>query len=136
MQKVRTLQRRNGPGLVALGIRRLLVLLVVSAFALSGLAHIAGGNQTVAEAATVHSHEFLLTVNSGGGDPCCLEHTGQPHASACSMASGCSLCVPVAGSAAAIPQPEALSKKVQPDDGHVGRAPSPQFRPPKLSVNA
>jgi hypothetical protein len=130
------LQRSNDLGLVALGVRRWLVLLIVLAFTASGLTHIAGGSHFPDEAATALSNEFSFTGNSADGEPCCPEHTGQPHASTCSIASGCSLCAPVVGLAATTPQSEARTKLVRPVDAHIGRAPSPQFRPPKLSLNA
>lgn len=136
MQKVGTLQRRKGLGLVALGVRRWLVLLIVVAFTASGLTNIAGGGHSAAEAATAYSHELSFAGTSGDGEPCCPEHTGQPHASTCSGVSCCSLWAPIVESAVAILRSETLTKEVEPDDAHISRAPLPQFRPPKLSLNA
>ena len=109
------------------------MLLLVLAFAISGLGHGLVGDH--AASAASYSHEILTMNHDAGGEPCDTEHTGQPHDTTCCVASSCSLCVPVVSSAVEIALSDAESTEAQLDDAHLSRAPSPQFRPPKLSAN-
>lgn len=136
MQKSRTWLGRNRLGLAAFGAPRCLVLIVVLVFAVSGFTHASAVDHVSAGTPIDLTLVQSSAANVGDGEPCCSEHTGKSHASDCSVAGGCSLCAPVVGYVTTAPQPEARSSDVRPDDAHIGRAPSPQFRPPKLSVNA
>lgn len=135
MQQVRTWRRRNDRRHPTSGLRPCLALLLVLAFVASGFFHALGGDH--AAFASTHSHELTSVDRHVGDEPCCPEHdhNGQPHGTFCSMASGCSLCVPVASSG-----PLALSNAepaaLMPEPIHSGRVLSPQFRPPKLFANA
>jgi len=110
----------------------LLVLLLVVAFATSGLLHAVGGGYEAFAAS--HSDEFASESHDSAGEPCCPEHKGQAHGKGCSIASGCSLCVPlVAFAVLTYSPPEAI--EIQPEAIHFGRVLSPDFRPPKLTLN-
>ena len=136
MLKFGVSMRWNGLRLAASGMRRLLIVAFVLAFTASGLTHVVGFGHAAADAASVPSYAVSFAGDVGVDEPCCPEHTGKLHASDCSVAGGCSLCAPIVGYMTAVPRSEARSNEVQPDDAHIGRAPSPRFRPPKLSVNA
>lgn len=69
------------------------------------------------------------------GEPCCPDSSGRLDAS-CSIANGCSLLISVESSSAAIAPSERERTAILPDDALFGRAPSPQFRPPKHFANA
>jgi hypothetical protein len=114
-------------------LRRWLVLLLVLAVAVSGLLHLAGGGH--AGLAAAHSHDLASVSQDGSGEPCCHEHDGQSHATVCSMANGCALCVPVV-SAALLARSDADPAEIRLKAVHSGRVLSPQFRPPKLFANA
>lgn len=127
-------ERRDGLPFWGAGLRRGIAFILAFVLLLSGLPHFAVGGHDVSSPG--HVHELVWLDDDPATEPCCPRHNGQPHASNCGMASDCSLCGLVIGAAAAIPPLEARSKKVQPDDVRIGRAPSPQLRPPTLSLNA
>jgi hypothetical protein len=114
--------------------RRWLVVLLVLAFAASGLMHFSG-NGHAATVAT-HAHELSsASQNPAGGDPCCLEDEGQSHGTLCSAVNGCSLYVPVVSAGVFLPA-GAVRAEMEPTDDHSGRIQPPQFRPPKLPARA
>lgn len=134
MQHVGARQRRYSPRHATSGLRRWLVLLLVLVFAASGLVHVVG-NDHVAHAAT-HSHELAATSDDAGGGPCCPDHDRQSQGTKdCSVTSACSLCAPV-GSSAVLALRNAEPVEIRPEAVHLGRAPPPQLRPPKLIPNA
>jgi hypothetical protein len=116
------------------GLWRWLVLLLVLAFAASGLSHVAGSGH--AAAAATHAHDLASgSQDPAGGDPCCHEDDGQSHGMLCSTTTACSLCVPVV-SAGGFPQAGAVRAEIEPTGDRSGRIQPPQFRPPKLPASA
>ena len=126
-------QRGKGPSLRTACLRRCLVLLLALTFSTSGLVHIPMGDH-VAFAASV-SHEIASASQGASGEPCCPEHTGQPHSTTCGMVNGCSFCAPLLSSPALMAPLYSEFTKMPSDEVHLGRVPSSQFRPPKLSAN-
>ena len=133
VQQVEPWQRRQAPSLWTSGLRRWLVLLLVLAFSTSGLVHVPMGDHVGSEASL--SHELASVSQDASGEPCCPEHTSEPHGTTCCMSSSCSPGV-LLGSSAAVPALwDAESAEAQSDEVYHSHAPSPRFRPPKLSVN-
>ena len=128
MPQVWTEQRSNDRRFRRQGLRRWATLLLVLAFAASATSHALGDDQTAF--AAPHSHDMAV-VHDAGGEPCCSEDLRQPHGTTCSVTGGCSLCMPVASSAAfACPVSEAPELRQQ--AAFRGRALVPNFRPPRL----
>ncbi len=130
MQKVtrrRTERRLRVPGLC-----RSFILLLVLAFAASGLHVTSGGH---AAGAAMHAHDLASVNDAFSGEACCHETDGEPHEPVCSTAAGCSLCVPVA-SAVLLVQPDGDRAEAEPTGSHSGLIQPPQVRPPKLIANA
>jgi hypothetical protein len=126
-------QRRKDPRLGTSDLKRWFVILLVLAFATTGLGHDLVGEH--ATSAASHLHDIASASQDASGDPLCPEHTGQPHGAACCMASGCSLCVSLASPSVLVVSPDTEPAKAQLDVVHLSRTPSPDLRPPKLSVN-
>ena len=116
------------------GLWRRFVLLLVLAFAASGILQVPGGGHAAGAALQAHD---LASVSDGssGEDFCCHEADGQPHGPVCSTAAGCSLCVPVV-SADLLVRSDADRAEMEPTGSHSGLIPPPQIRPPKLPANA
>ena len=129
MQKVT--RRRTDRRLHVPALWRSFILLLVLAFAASGLHVTSGGH---AAGAAIHAHD-LAAVNDApsGGEACCHDADGQPHEPVCSTAAGCSLCVPVA-SAALLVRLDADRAEMEPTGRHSGLIQPPQIRPPKLTA--
>ena len=132
VQKVRrriTDRRLHVPGLC-----RSFILLLVLAFATSGLSHVPSGGHNAG--AATHAHD-LASVNDGssGGEGCCHETDGQAHEPACSTTAGCSLFVPVV-SAVLLVRPGGDRAEAEPTGSHSGVIQPPQIRPPKPPANA
>jgi hypothetical protein len=102
-------------------------------FSTSGLVHIPMDGH-VAFAASV-SHEIVSVSQDASGEPCRPEQTGQPHSTTCGMVNGCSFCVPLLSSQALMAPFYSEFTKMPSDEVYLGRVPSSQFRPPKLSAN-
>jgi hypothetical protein len=128
MQRIGTGQRRKGRRLCASGLRRWLVLALLTVVAASGLLHLADDAHTALAAS--HSHEFASVAHDAGDDPC-PQHDGELHGTICSMSSGCPYFVP-ATSSALPPQPNAVPAELQPQAARSGRVLSPHPHPPKL----
>jgi hypothetical protein len=131
VQKVtrcRTDRRLHVPGLW-----RWFILLLVLAFAASGLLQVSGAGHA---AGVALSAQDLASVTDGssGGEACCHETDGQAHAPVCSTAAGCSLCVPIV-SAVLVVQPDTDLAETEPTGSHSGLIQPPQIRPPKLPAN-
>lgn len=125
MQRItrhRTDRRLGIPGLC-----RWSVLLLMLAFAASGLLHVSDG----AHAAGAAMHD-LASVNDGfsAEDTCCHEADGQAHEPVCSTA-GCSSCVPM-DPAVLLVRPDADVAEAGPTGSHSGLIQPPRIRPPKL----
>jgi hypothetical protein len=115
------------------GLYRSFILLLVLAFAASGLLHVISGGH--AAGAALHADD-LAAVNDvvSGGEACCHETDEQAHEPVCSTAAGCSLCVPVS---AVLPvRPDADRAEAEPTGSHSGLIQPPRIRPPKLMANA
>jgi hypothetical protein len=110
------------------------VLLLVLALSTSGLVHAPMGDH--AASAASHTHEIASVSQDAGDEPCCPEHNGQPHGATCSMASGCSFCVPLLKALAIMAPLDTEKLEPRSEVVHLSRAPTTQFRPPKLSLNA
>jgi hypothetical protein len=122
------------PSLRTSGLWRCLLLLLVLAISTPGLAHVQMGEH--AASAASFSHEIPSVSPDADREPCCPEHDGQLHSTACSMAGGCSFCVPLLPAVTLITPLDTESLAIQSEDVHLSRAPTTQFRPPKLSLNA
>lgn len=133
MQEVDTRQRGKAPSLRTSGLWRFLVLLLVLAFSTSGLVHAQMGDH--AASAASHTHEIASVSQDAGGEPCCPEHNGQPHGTTCSMANGCSFCVPLLKALALMAPLDTEKFEPRSEDVHLSRTPTTQFRPPKLFAN-
>jgi hypothetical protein len=81
------------------------------------------------------SHEISSVSQDASGEPCCPEHTGQPHGTTCGMVNGCSFCAPLFSSPTLMAPLHTEFTKTPPDEVHLSRVPSAQLRPPKLSAN-
>jgi hypothetical protein len=116
------------------GLWRRFVLLLVLAFAASGILQVPGGGH--AAGAALHAPD-LASVNEGssGSETCCHEADGQAHEPVCSTTAGCSLCVPVV-SAIHLVRPDTDLAEAAPTGSHSGLIPPPQIRPPKPPANA
>ncbi|MDZ4735453.1 MAG: hypothetical protein SGJ07_03810 [Rhodospirillaceae bacterium] len=109
------------------------MLLLVLTFSTSGLVHIPMGDQAAFAASL--SHEITSVSQDASGEPCCPEHTGQPHGTSCGMVNGCSFCAPLFSSPALMAPLHTVFTKTPPDEVPLSRLPSAQLRPPKLSAN-
>jgi hypothetical protein len=109
------------------------VLLLVVAFSTSGLIHLPKGDHAATAASL--SHEMASVIQVAGGEPCCPEHNGQSHGTTCSTASGCSFCVPLSQASALVAPLHTEAFGLRSEDVHLSRAPTTQFRPPKLFAN-
>lgn len=134
MQQVEAQQRGKNPSLRTSGLSRCLVLVLVLALSMSGLIHAPMGDHAASAASL--SHEIASVSQDAGGEPCCPEHNGQPHGITCSMASGCSFCVPLLPALALMVPLDTKTLEARSDDVRLSRTPTAQFRPPKLSLNA
>ena len=133
MQQVEAWQRGKAPSLRTSGLLRFLLLLLVLALSTSGLVHASMADHAASAASL--SHEIACASEDAGGEPCCPEHNGQAHGTTCSMAGGCSFCVPLLPGLALITPLDTESLAARSEDVHLSRAPTTQFRPPKLSAN-
>lgn len=122
--------RKDGPHLKAAGARRWLAFLLTFALLASGLSHFAVAGHDVSSQG--HTHELVWLGDDAGNEPCCPEHRGQPHATNCSMAGVCFLCVPV-NTSTPTPHSEAGTAHWTVETVHSGRIASVLFRPPRLS---
>ncbi|ARP98052.1 hypothetical protein CAK95_02370 [Pseudorhodoplanes sinuspersici] len=114
------------------GARRYFVLILVFAFALSGLLHVGGNEHAFASA---HLHEQTSISHDAGGEPCDPVHDGKSSGvNDCSVTSVCSLCAPMESSAA-LALSNAKPAEIEPISGHFGNIRSQQFRPPRLFPN-
>jgi hypothetical protein len=131
VQTVRKAQRKCPRRRHAAAPRRWLVLLLTLALATSGLLHALEGDHT---AAANYSQEVVVMSADDCGEPCCHDHGSQTHGATCTTMSGCSLCVPIAGSAMlALPGAGSASRILE--TVHSGRIQSPDIRPPKFLQN-
>ena len=103
-----------------------LVLLLVLAFSTSGLVQVLMGDHAASAASL--SHEIASVSPDADNEPCCPEHDGQPHGTTCSMASGCSFCVPLLPALALMAPLDTETLEVRSEDVRLGRAPSPGWR--------
>jgi hypothetical protein len=127
-------RRRTGRRLRVPGRWRSFILLLVLAFAASGLLHGTGGGHAAGTAMSAHDLASV-SYGSSGEDPCCHDADGQPHEPVCSTTAGCWLCVPVV-SAALLDRPDADRAEMEPTGSHSGLIQPPQIRPPKPIANA
>jgi hypothetical protein len=123
-------RRRTDRRLHVPALWRSFILLLVLAFAASGLHVTSGGH---AAGAAIHAHFASVDDASSGGEACCHDADGQAHEPVCGMAAGCSLCVPV-GSADLLVRPDADRAEMEPTGRHSGLIQPPQIRPPKLTA--
>ena len=86
--------------------------------------------------AAAHWQETEPVKADATSEPCCPDSSDLLDGASCSIANGCSLWISVESSSAAIAPSKRESTAILPDDTILGRAPPPQFRPPKLAVNA
>ncbi len=121
--------RRIDRWLCVPGPWRSFILLLVLAFAASGLHVTSGGH---AAGAALHAHDLAsVSDGSSGGEACCHGTEGQAHEPVCSTAAGCSLCVPVVSADLPV-RPDADRAEMEPTGSHSGLIQPPQIRPPKL----
>ena len=133
MQQVDAGQRGKTLSLRTSGLWRCLVLLLVLALSTSSLVHAQMGDH--AASAASHTHEIASVSQDASGEPCCPEHKGQPHGTTCSTANGCSFCVPLLKALALMAPLDTEKLEPRSEDVHLSRAPTTQFRPPKLFAN-
>lgn len=126
MVQASTWQRGKAPRLVRRGLKCWIVLLLVIVFSASGFAHVPGG-----ENAAALSHGIASAGEVATGEACCTDDAD----AACCSASVCSVCVPLTSSAGISRSTVAEVVAALPDELRLGRAPSPGFRPPRLSAN-
>jgi hypothetical protein len=81
------------------------------------------------------SHKIALVDQIAASEEHCDSDVDAVHDGTCCFASTCSLCVPLIPSASIIRASIAHMIARLPDEVHLGRSPSPDFRPPKLSAN-
>jgi hypothetical protein len=126
-------RRRTDRRLCLSGLGRSFILLLVLAFAASGLVHVSGGGH--AAGAPLPAHDLAAVIDAvSSGEACCHETDGQAHEPVCSTAAGCSLCVPVS---TVLPvRPDADRAEAEPTGSHSGLIQPPRIRPPKLLANA
>jgi hypothetical protein len=127
-------RRRTDRRLRVPGLWRSFILLLVLAFAASGLLHVSGGGHAAGAALPAHDLASVIDDSSDGA-ACCHETDGQAHEPVCSTAAGCSLCVPIV-SAVLLVRPDADRAEAEPTGSHSGLIQPPQIRPPKLMATA
>lgn len=128
MHRLRTWQQSDDRH-AGRALRRWLLLLLV------GLA--AGGlfaDRSADAAAATERTELLSLGPEFQGGLCCPETDGRPDGTSCSMASGCSPCLPAGASAGPAAVADAAAGWLLESERH-GRAPSPHRRPPRLAAN-
>jgi hypothetical protein len=131
VQTVRAPQGRISRRRQVAAPRLWLVLLLTLALATSGLLHAVDGDHA---AAANYPHEVVVMSADDCGEPCCHDQGSQTHGTTCTTMSGCSLCVPIAGSAIfALPGAGSASRVFE--TVHAGRIQSPDIRPPKPFQN-
>ena len=133
MSQASTWQRRKDPRLATWGVRRWLVLLLVLAFSTSGLVHVPMDDHAASAASL--SLEIASLGQDVTAEPDCAGDADEAHGATCCTASVCSFCVPLISSATITMATVAEVVASLPDEVHLGRAPSPGFRPPSLSAN-
>lgn len=132
LQQVAARQRGKARSLRTSGLWRCLVLLLVLALSTPGVVHAAMGDHAASAASLSH----IASVDQGAtGEPHCAGDSDETHGAACCTASVCSFCVPLTSSTLLIKAVAAEVVAALLDDVHIGRAPSPGFRPPSLSTN-
>ncbi|MDT8320644.1 MAG: hypothetical protein RQ826_08970 [Xanthomonadales bacterium] len=133
MSQAITWQCRKDPYRLTRVLKRSLVLLLVLAFSMSGLAHVPMGDH--AASATSLSHEVASVGQDVTAEPDCGSHGDESHGRTCCTGSVCSFFVPPisAGGTSTATVAEVVARLS--DEVHPGRAPSPGLRPPSLFAN-
>jgi hypothetical protein len=117
---------------MARGFRRCAVLVLVLAFAASGLAQALGGSH--AALAASHAHVSASLGLGASGESCCTDHDDQFHGAVCFTAGACAFCVPVASFAALAP-PDSDRVEIERQAVQFGRILDLLLRPPKPFSN-
>ena len=133
MLQASTWPYRKDSRLLTWNLRRWLVLLLIFAISTSGLVHVPMGNHSASAASL--SHEIASVGQDGTTEPNCAGDPDEAHSATCCTASVCSFCVPLTSSTILMRAAAAEVVAALLDDVHLGRAPSPGFRPPSLSTN-
>lgn len=133
MSQASTWQRRRDSRLATWGVRRWLVLLLVLAFSTSSLVHVPMGAH--AASAALASLEIASLGHEATGEQRCAGDADEAHGATCCIANVCSYYVPLILSVAITRVTVAEVVAALPDEVHLGRAPSPGFRPPSLFAN-
>lgn len=109
------------------------MLLLVLAFSTSGLVHNPMDDHAASAASFLH--EIVSASQDASGEPCRTEDSREADGATCCIASLCSFCVPLISSSTIVAPSDNEVIEMQPNAVHLSRAPSAQFRPPKLSAN-